>query len=261
MVQLHLEWGFPVHIQVLLVLAFTVGWYCIGKFSRFFSERLFVSYRKLSPIAKRDWDIRVASNAHGYFQIILACTLVPAYWNEIFSDPYAFNSRAINVFLAGATGYFIQDLIMMLIYYGTPIFSWSAVCHHVMSIIANGTALLTGYCGVLILSVGIQEWSTPFVNQRWFYDACHMKSGLGYAINGILLWFVFTCVRVPFTYFLYRVIWPTIDDCLTQPTYIISALFGTMSTSILLNLWWSWAVTKGLAKHVLGVGKKPKKDQ
>jgi len=249
-----LNGALPFPQQVALYLAFTVGWYLIGIISPFFSKQFFKSYRDLKPLEKRDWDIRVVSNLHGFFQIILSFYYVPIYWAKFRTNPVNFVSIPFDIFLCGAAGYFTQDGILMAVYYRTPIFSWASMFHHIMAVFANLSALFFGHCATMVVLVGMEELSTPFVNQRWFLEAAHMKSHFLYALNGLFLWIVFTLIRVPFTYVLYMVLWPYIDDCLALTWWMQGIIYFSMVSSAILNVYWSALITKGLLKHVLGIG-------
>jgi len=78
--------------RFIFYLLAAVGWYLSGLLSRPLSRKFFPSYRKLKPIAQRDWDIRIVSNSHGFFQIIMAFMFTPGYWTDMVKHSVTFHS-------------------------------------------------------------------------------------------------------------------------------------------------------------------------
>ena len=104
------------------------------------------------------------------------------------------------------------------------------------------------YGSMIILT----EWSTPFVNFRWFFDVCDMKGHILYAVNGIMMWITFLVFRV--AWLPVMVIHILINREKNWSGHFGSAywiLAGTVVTHG-LSTFWFYLITKGLLKHVLG---------
>jgi hypothetical protein len=102
-------------LSCLMYQAALHGW-------RIISEKLLKSYNTLSRIDKRDWSGRSPSTLHALvlsfaciYLFILSDTFCE---DEAHDPPYPLRTSSISTaMLAGSLGYFIMDLLMIVIYY------------------------------------------------------------------------------------------------------------------------------------------------
>mmetsp|Transcript_42948 Transcript_42948/g.97151 ORF Transcript_42948/g.97151 Transcript_42948/m.97151 type:complete len:194 (-) Transcript_42948:206-787(-) len=93
-------------------------------------------------------------------------------------------------------GYLCSDLAITLYFRECWPGYEAMLLHHVMAVLA-WYVMIQGKFGHAFTLVGLlSEATTPFVNQRWFFDKCDMKSGLLYLVNGILITLLWFLIRV-----------------------------------------------------------------
>ena len=151
------------------------------------------------------------------------------------------------VFLAWLT----SDLVMSL-YYNSKWAGWFPnLLHHVAGInfwyhmTDGGFAHNIGSCAVLI------EATTPFVNQRFFFEKAGMKSSPLYVINGIamtLLWFL---LRVLLFGWIGLRLFQMRASLLTLPPLYFYTTVLSFAVGYALQLFWFSKIFKGALKVLL----------
>ncbi|XP_078188705.1 TLC domain-containing protein 4 isoform X3 [Callithrix jacchus] len=180
----------------------------------------------------------------------------PGFNSLTFEKKIEWNSRGdpslANVNIAIASGYLISDLFIIILYWkviGDKFF----VIHHCAALYGYYFILKDGvlaYVGNFRL---LAELSSPFVNQRWFFEALkYPKFSKANVINGILMTVVFFTVRIasmpPLYGFMYSVYGtePYIRlGFLIQCSWIISC-----AVLDVMNVMWMIKISKGCIKVI-----------
>lgn len=219
--------------------------------SYWFSAKISSGFHRLNLEKKIEWNSRVVSTCHSLVVGILGlyifffdeATLTDRLWGD---------SAIAKVNISIATGYLFSDLLILISYWkviGDKYF----ILHHCTALFAYYLVLRYG----LLLYVGnfrlLAELSSPFVNQRWFYEVLgYPKLCKANVINGILMTVVFFLVRIaamPPTYlFLYEVFG-------TEPFMRLGRViqFSWISSCVVLdvmNVMWMIKISKGCIKVI-----------
>ncbi|KAF4021568.1 hypothetical protein G4228_013518 [Cervus hanglu yarkandensis] len=180
----------------------------------------------------------------------------PGFNNLNFKKKIEWNSRGdpslgkVNV--AIASGYLVSDLLI-LIWYWKVIGDKYFVIHHCTALYAYHFILKDGvlvYIGNFRL---LAELSSPFVNQRWFFEALkYPKFSKANVINGILMTVVFFIVRIasipPFYGYMYSVFG---TEAYVRLGFLIQ--FSWVATCVVLdvmNVMWMIKISKGCIKVI-----------
>ncbi|XP_029696541.1 TLC domain-containing protein 4-B isoform X1 [Takifugu rubripes] len=151
-------------------------------------------------------------------------------------------------------GYLLYDLVLLACNWGTMGDSFF-VCHHLAAIYAYTYVLTRGVLPYFANFRLISELSTPFVNQRWFFEALkYPRSHQLVVLNGIAMTAVFFMVRIA-----------------VMPSYWarVFASFGTRDFELLglgaqvawimscvvldiLNIAWMYKIARGCYKVLSG---------
>ncbi|EDV22553.1 uncharacterized protein TRIADDRAFT_58892 [Trichoplax adhaerens] len=134
--------------------------------------------------------------------------------------------------------------------------------HAVIVIICCGTIALGDQAGGIAPYISalrmLSEASTPFVNQRWFLDACKYERGTSiYVINGLLMTASFFLSRLCLAPIQYHVIyhyWQT--GVLNAMTSLeVFALIILPAIADVLNCYWFYKMLRGAFKIVTSLFK------
>ncbi|KAL6042548.1 hypothetical protein STEG23_023871 [Scotinomys teguina] len=219
--------------------------------SYWFSAKVSPGYSSLSIEKKIEWNSRVVSTCHsllvGIFGLYLFLCDEPT-----IADPLWGDSTLVKVNIATASGYLISDLLIILLNWkviGDKFF----VIHHCAALIAYYVVLKGGVLLYIANFRLLAELSSPFVNQRWFFEALkYPKFSKANVINGILMTVVFFIVRIisipPLYFFMYSVFG-------TEPYIRLGSVvqFVWISTCFVLdvmNVMWMIKITKGCIKVI-----------
>ncbi|XP_076976297.1 TLC domain-containing protein 4 isoform X2 [Tamandua tetradactyla] len=168
------------------------------------------------------------------------------------ADPLWGDPSLVKVNLAIASGYLISDLLLLILYWkviGDKLF----VIHHCAALYAYHFILKGGmlaYVGNFRLLV---ELSSPFVNQRWFFEALkYPKFSKANVINGILMTVVFFIVRIavipPYYSYIYSVLG---TEGYVRLGFVVQCSW--ISTCVILdvmNVMWMIKISKGCIKVI-----------
>ncbi|XP_013864295.1 TLC domain-containing protein 4-B isoform X3 [Austrofundulus limnaeus] len=190
----------------------------------------------------------------------LSSAITPGYGRLPPNKLIEWNSRGdpnlVKLNVAITCGYLLYDLVLLACNWSTMGDSFF-VCHHLAALYAYGYVLTRGVLPYFANFRLISELSTPFVNQRWFFEALkYPRSHQMVVLNGVAMAVVFFVVRIA-----------------VMPSYWVSvfATFGTPEferlglgaqvawiTSCIaldiLNTIWMYKIARGCYKVLTGRG-------
>lgn len=229
--------------------------------SCWFSARVSSGYNSLSIDKKIEWNSRVVSTCHSL--LVGTFGLYLFFFDEAtIADPLWGDPTFVNINIATASGYLISDLLIIL-------FNWKVIgdkcfiLHHCTALTAYYFVLRYGTLAYIANYRLLAELSSPFVNQRWFFEALkYPKFSKVNVINGILMTVVFFIVRIiaipPMYSYFYSVYG-------TEPYIRFGSViqFFWISTCIVLdvmNIMWMIKITKGCIKVISLIRQEKAKD-
>ncbi|XP_029102660.1 transmembrane protein 56-B-like isoform X1 [Scleropages formosus] len=178
-------------------------------------------YSRLPPDKHAEWNSRLVSTIHALI-VGLFCLYILRFDDAVNKDPVWGDPQLVKLNVAITCGYLLYDLLLLAC-------NWRAmgdgffVCHHLAALYAYGYVLVRlgvapstlarlktqmahmPYCatdsrGVLPYFANfrlISELSTPFVNQRWFFEVLSVpRTDRLVVANGIMMTVVFFLVRI-----------------------------------------------------------------
>ncbi|KAM9689350.1 TLC domain-containing protein 4-like isoform 1-T2 [Trichechus inunguis] len=219
--------------------------------SSWFSAKVCPGFNRLNFEKKIEWNSRVVSTCHslvvGVFSLYIFFFDEAAIADPLWGDP---SLGSVNI--AITSGYLISDLLLLVLYWraiGDKLF----VIHHCTALYAYHFVLKDGvlvYIGNFRL---IAELSSPFVNQRWFFETLkYPKFSKANVINGVLMTVVFFIVRIvvipPFYHFVCSVYG-------TEPYVRLGLLrqcswIGSCVVLDIMNVMWMIKITRGCIKVI-----------
>ncbi|KAF7647860.1 hypothetical protein LDENG_00165610 [Lucifuga dentata] len=218
-------------------------------------------YECLHPTKLTEWNSRLVSTVHALV-VGLFCLYILWFDDAVNANPVWGDPSLVKLNVAITCGYLLYDLVLLACNWSTMGDSFF-VCHHLAALYAYGYVLTRGVLPYFANFRLISELSTPFVNQRWFFEALkYPRSHRMVVLNGIAMAVVFFLVRIA-----------------VMPTYWASvfATFGTADferlglgaqvawiTSCIaldiLNTIWMYKITRGCYKVLTGTGSRKLKD-
>ncbi|KAK2183318.1 hypothetical protein NP493_315g01018 [Ridgeia piscesae] len=226
--------------------SFFLLWYNYG--SPAVSEALFPAY-KLLPRAKQiEWHTRTKSSVHAVLVSTL-CLYVVLYDDNVSKDPVWGNSPMVKCSCAIVVGYMASDTIVMLVHY-RAVGELFYIFHHGASIYAYYFVMTYGALPWFANFRLIAEFSTPFVNQRWFLDVLgYPKTSTVFLLNGIAMAVMFFLVRIasipPYWYKVYTIYG-------TPPCIQLGRIWYVLLSSCiildLINVYWFLKIFQGARK-------------
>lgn len=93
-------------------------------------------------------------------------------------------------------GYIFLDTALTFKCWNTWPGAGANVIHHACCIGAFWQSITGGYGHFYCMYAWVFEVTTPFINQRWFFDKSGMKGGLLFKINGLLMVFLWIILRI-----------------------------------------------------------------
>ena len=213
---------------------------------------VFDTPRHMKTSDRAYWAASITSSVH-------ALLIVKMSVGALVSTPELADTSNINVtspqsVLTGHVfwAYIISDTCITLCYYGSWSGTKSMVIHHLFALAGWGLFIKAEFGHFLGLMGLIAEFTTPFVNLRWFLEKARMKSGTLYLVNGVLmasLWFV---IRVlGFVYLGYH-IFVSRDAVARLPWLHSLTLMATYTVGFALQLYWFQKIARGAAKALYG---------
>jgi hypothetical protein len=235
------------HIAIIATSA--LFWLTCFLVSRAVCAKYSKSYSRLSGGERVEWDSRVVSNIHavvGMFSGVYCVTL--PMWDHagiIGSTPTSTGLLCISI------GYFIYDFTLCVL--NESIRSVSTLVHHSLGVVCWGVGVTAGVCHYAIGVFLITETTTPFVNQRFFFDKMGMKTSIWNVVNGLAMWIGFLVVRVVYANF---AVWYSLYSHQIEYYSFAPALrwsfSGLMGVITVLNTYWFYRISLGIVRAYRG---------
>ncbi|XP_027434038.2 TLC domain-containing protein 4-like [Zalophus californianus] len=219
--------------------------------SFWFSAKVSPGFNSLSFEKKIEWNSRVGSTCHSL--VVGLFGLYILIFDEVAkADPLWGDSSLVKVNISIASGYLISDLLILILYWkviGDKYF----IIHHCTALYAYHFVLGDGVLAYIGNFRLLAELSSPFVNQRWFFEALkYPKFSKANVINGVLMTAVFFIVRIvsipPFYGYIYSVFG---TEAYIRLGFLIQ--FSWIFTCAILdgmNVMWMIKITKGCIKVI-----------
>ncbi|XP_006831001.1 PREDICTED: transmembrane protein 56 [Chrysochloris asiatica] len=219
--------------------------------SSWFSAKISPAFSSLSFEKKIEWHSRIVSTCHSL--VVGVFGLYILFFDEATkTDRLWGKSTLVDVNLSITCGYLSSDLLLIIFYWrviGDKMF----IIHHCTGLYAYYFILNYGvlaYVGNFRL---MAELSSPFVNQRWFFEVLkYPKFSKANVINGILMTLVFFIVRIavipPFYFFMYSVYG---TEAYARLGLVIQySWIGSCFVLDVMNVLWMVKITKGCMKVI-----------
>ncbi|XP_069334354.1 TLC domain-containing protein 4 [Eulemur rufifrons] len=219
--------------------------------SYWFSAKISPGFNSLSLEKKIEWNSRVVSTCHSLLVGIFGLYIF-LFDEATIADPLWGDPSLVNVNIAIASGYLISDLLI-LIWHWKVIGDKFFIIHHCAALYAYYFVLKDGVLAYIGNFRLLAELSSPFVNQRWFFEALkYPKFSKANVINGILMTVVFFIVRIVAIPPLYAFIYSVYG---TEPYRRLGLLIqcSWISSCIVLdvmNVMWMIKISKGCIKVI-----------
>ncbi|MBN3323942.1 TM56B protein, partial [Atractosteus spatula] len=163
--------------------------------SSWVSIRISSGFQKLNEKQKIEWNSRTVSTLHA-LMVGIFCVYILFFDDAVNEDPVWGDPTLVKLNVGITTGYLISDLLLIF-YYWKAIGDKFFVVHHMAALYAYyyvlGQGLLPYFANFRLLA----EFSTPCVNQRWFFEILgYPKSSRPNIANGIMMAVIFFLVRI-----------------------------------------------------------------
>uniref|UniRef100_A0A3Q2XJL1 TLC domain containing 4a n=1 Tax=Hippocampus comes TaxID=109280 RepID=A0A3Q2XJL1_HIPCM len=184
--------------QLILTISvtsfFTFQW-LFHKVSPWLSARVSPGFLGLSDKQKVEWNSRTVSTLHALL-VGIFCLYILFFDAAVNEDPVWGDPTLVKTNVAITTGYLISDLLLIF-YYWKAIGDKFFVVHHLAALYAYyyvlGQGMLPYFANFRLLA----EFSTPCVNQRWFFEVLgYPRTSRPNMANGVAMAAVFFMVRV-----------------------------------------------------------------
>ncbi|KAM3924293.1 TLC domain-containing protein 4-like [Leptodactylus fuscus] len=159
------------------------------------SPNLSKSYKKLSYGKQLEWDSSIVSTVYSLI-VGTFCIYILVYDDAVNADPIWGDPFQVKMNVAITCGFLVYDLLFLARFWKEMRDPYM-VCHHFAVIYAYGYVLNRGVLPYFANFRLICEFSTPFVNIRWFFDAINMpRSSKLFMFNSLAIVVVFFIVRI-----------------------------------------------------------------
>jgi len=232
----------------ILCVSFFILFCCVFKICEH-GLKYFKAYRAITDFhVKINLLSRVVSSVHAIFATIFA-VLVLYFNKDIYQHQLLYKSYGICVTLSFAMGYFFYDFLLMTLF--KEIREASSYLHHFVSIAAFHACAVRGVFPHIAIIRLTSEFSTPFINNRWFMYALNMKDNKWYMYNGYVMFISFAICRIVPIIPLWYNLWfsigtPSWNQIGNFDKFI--CIFSSMPLDI-LNVYWFSKILKGVLKH------------
>ncbi|XP_043918105.1 TLC domain-containing protein 4-B-like [Protopterus annectens] len=183
-----------------LIIGITIASFAVFQFlfhfgSSWLSAIISLGFRSLGKEQKIEWNSRVASTVHallaGVFGLYIFC-----FDYAVNADPVWGDATLVRINVAITAGYLISDL-QLILWYWKIIGDVYFIMHHVAVLYAYYYVLSQGLLPYFANFRLLAEFSTPCVNQRWFFEVLgYSKSSKLNIINGLTMTIMFFLVRI-----------------------------------------------------------------
>ncbi|XP_051995462.1 TLC domain-containing protein 4-B [Xyrauchen texanus] len=210
-------------------------------------------YGRLPPNKLNDWNSRLVSTFHALI-VGLFCLYILWYDDAVNKDPVWGDPNIVKLNVAITCGYLIYDLVLLARNWKTmgDVFF---VCHHLAALYAYGFVLTRGVLPYFANFRLISELSTPFVNQRWFFEAlAYPRTHQLVVANGIAMAVVFFLVRIA----VMPPYWVKVFSTFGTPEFERLGLGAQVAWIVscicldILNIIWMYKIARGCYKVITG---------
>lgn len=231
---------------VLFTVFFVALQYALGSIS----SRLFSTFDKLHVSDKEEWINKMFSNIHAVTSALLGTYLFfsrKQYYDEM---DLLYNDDLTMIMVAFSMAYMMVDLYLVLKHF-PRLGGTSMIFHHTFIII--GGVIVSSYNQFVLFPVSacLTEYTTLFINQRWFLDKCGYRQNLWYVINGLVIWFTWTIFRVGYSIYLVALIRNNWDVMVQTPLILGPQFFLQAINLTVLNMMWFYKITMGIVNILL----------
>ncbi|XP_054464173.1 TLC domain-containing protein 4-B [Anoplopoma fimbria] len=151
-------------------------------------------YGLLPSTKLTEWNSRLVSTVHALI-VGLFCLYILWFDDAVNANPVWGDPSLVKLNVAITCGYLLYDLVLLACNWSTMGDSFF-LCHHLAALYAYGYVLTRGVLPYFANFRLISELSTPFVNQRWFFESLkYPRSHRMVVINGVAMAVVFFLVR------------------------------------------------------------------
>ncbi|XP_019897547.1 TLC domain-containing protein 4-B isoform X1 [Esox lucius] len=193
-------------ILVIAVASFLFFQWLFHRASPWVSTRVSPGFLRLAEKQKVEWNSRTVSTLHALV-VGLFCLYILLFDDAVNEDPVWGDPTLVKINVGMTTGYLISDLLLIF-YYWKAIGDKYFVLHHLAALYAYyyvlGQGMLPYFANFRLLA----EFSTPCVNQRWFFEVLgYPKSSRPNIANGMAMAVVFFLVRIAIMPLYYSRMW------------------------------------------------------
>ncbi|KAF4092710.1 hypothetical protein AMELA_G00024000 [Ameiurus melas] len=223
------------------------------------SSTLTQGYGKLPPNKLNEWNSRLVSTVHAVI-VGLFCLYILWFDDVVNADPVWGDPNLVKLNVAITCGYLLYDLLLLASNWSTMGDSFF-VCHHLAALYAYGYVLSRGVLPYFANFRLISELSTPFVNQRWFFESlAYPRSHRLVVANGVAMAVAFFLVRIavmpPYWVKVFETFGTSAFERLglgAQVAWIVSCVCLDV-----LNVVWMYKIARGCYRVITGTSGKKK---
>ncbi|XP_048449369.1 TLC domain-containing protein 4-B-like isoform X1 [Rhincodon typus] len=159
------------------------------------STLLSCGYKNLSREQKTEWNSRCVSTIHAV--VVGGLALYILWFDDLVNKDHIWGDpKLVKLNIAIASGYLINDL-MLLIWHWKTLGDSFFLSHHLAALYAYQYVLGQGLLPYFANFRLIAELSTPFVNQRWFFEVLQFpRNARLVVLNGVAMTVSFFLVRI-----------------------------------------------------------------
>ncbi|XP_005095920.1 TLC domain-containing protein 4-B [Aplysia californica] len=212
------------------------------------SSKFCAKYSLLSEQEQVEWNNRVGSTVHSVV-ISFVCAYTMLYDDEIAEEPIWWDSPVVRTSCAVVAGYMTSDVIVMSIHY-KQIGDVFYVLHHGASIYAYYYVMTYGVLPYFANYRLVAEFSTPFVNQRWFLTQLgYERTSQVFVTNGVAMAVTFFSARIAtMPSYWHRVFRVYNTPAFNRLGYIQLCLIIPCLVLDVLNIYWFYKICAGAYK-------------
>ncbi|KAG8006670.1 Transmembrane protein 56-B [Nibea albiflora] len=219
------------------------------------SSAITPGYGRLPSTKLTEWNSRLVSTVHALI-VGLFCLYILWFDDAVNANPVWGDPSLVKLNVAITCGYLLYDLMLLACNWSTMGDSFF-VCHHLAALYAYGYVLTRGVLPYFANFRLISELSTPFVNQRWFFEALkYNRSHQLVVLNGVAMAVVFFLVRIA----VMPSYWASVFATFGTPDFErlgLGAQVAWITSCIaldVLNTVWMYKITRGCYKVLTGRG-------
>lgn len=225
------------------------------------SSYIALGYGQLPSTKHTEWNSRLVSTVHALI-VGLFCLYILWFDDAVNANPVWGDPSLVKLNVAITCGYLLYDLVLLACNWSTMGDSFF-VCHHLAALYAYGYVLTRGVLPYFANFRLISELSTPFVNQRWFFEALkYNRSHRLVVLNGVAMAVVFFLVRIAVMPSYWASVFATFGTADFERLGLGAQVAWITSCIALdiLNTVWMYKITRGCYKVLTGRGGRKAKE-